>query len=123
MPADTATDPTTADVTATNGDGFVERLERVIDAGLGNPDIGVDAIARAVAMDRSTLYRYLCDRSLPPPSQWLRTRRLHHAAGLLRNGAGVAEAAYAVGFRSVSHFSKAFQTEFGTSPSRHCSSQ
>lgn len=100
-------------------DSLARRLEHAIDASLSDPDFGVDALARAVAMDRTTLYRHLSERQLPPPSQLLRTRRMVRAKALLDDGAGVAQAAYAVGFRSVSHFSKAFQTEFGERPSRH----
>ncbi len=100
------------------GPSLRHRLDRAIEAGLGDPDFGVEALAHAVAMDRTTLFRQLAELGEPPPSQLLRDRRMVRAAELLADGAGVSQAAYAVGFRSVSHFSKAYRTAYGHLPSR-----
>ena len=52
------------------------------------------------------------------PSGLIRTLRLQRAEQLLRAGAGtVSEIAYAVGFKSVAHFSNAFQEHSGERPS------
>lgn len=99
-----------------------ERLDRAIEAGLGNADFGVEALAQAVAMDRTTLFRQLAELGEPAPSQLLRDRRMQRAAELLADGAGVSQTAYAVGFRSVSHFSKAYRAAHGHSPSRRAPS-
>ncbi|MND25853.1 Regulatory protein PchR [compost metagenome] len=50
---------------------------------------------------------------------FLRTTRLDAAAALLSSGSSVTEAAYAVGFDNLSHFSKAFRDVKGTLPSRY----
>lgn len=50
---------------------------------------------------------------------YLRATRLDAAAALLRSGSSVTEAAYAVGFDNLSHFSKAFREQKGTLPSRY----
>lgn len=50
---------------------------------------------------------------------YLRTTRLNAAAELLTSGSSVTEAAYAVGFDNLSHFSKAFREEKGVLPSRY----
>ncbi|WP_256886362.1 AraC family transcriptional regulator [Ochrobactrum sp. BTU2] len=50
---------------------------------------------------------------------YLRTMRLDAAAALLSSGSSVTEAAYAVGFDNLSHFSKAFRDVKGTLPSRY----
>lgn len=50
---------------------------------------------------------------------YLRTTRLNAAAELLTSGSSVTEAAYAVGFENLSHFSKAFREEKGVLPSRY----
>ncbi|WP_273728356.1 helix-turn-helix transcriptional regulator [Brucella gallinifaecis] len=49
----------------------------------------------------------------------LRTTRLDAAATLLEAGVSVTEAAYAVGFDNLSHFSKVFREEKGVLPSRY----
>lgn len=46
--------------------------------------------------------------------------RIERGAQLLTAGAGtVSEVAYAVGFKSVSHFSKRFEKAYGHRPSQH----
>ena len=51
------------------------------------------------------------------PREYLRNYRLQEGAKMLRAGASVAEAAYAVGFLSLSYFAKCFKAQFGASPS------
>lgn len=49
--------------------------------------------------------------------QFIRQLRLERAAGLLRSGThNVTEAAFAVGYSSLSHFSQAFHQQFGCCP-------
>lgn len=50
---------------------------------------------------------------------YLRTTRLDAAAALLSAGSSVTEAAYAVGFDNLSHFSKVFREAKGVLPSRY----
>jgi len=49
---------------------------------------------------------------------YLRSTRLDAAAALLSEGASVTDAAYAVGFDNLSHFSKIFREDKGVLPSR-----
>ena len=52
------------------------------------------------------------------PSDLIRTHRLNKAKTLLESGAAnVAEAAWEVGFKDPSYFSKLYQEEFGVAPS------
>lgn len=50
---------------------------------------------------------------------YLRTTRIEAAAELISAGASVTEAALAVGFENLSHFSKVFRAEKGVLPSRY----
>jgi signal transduction histidine kinase/CheY-like chemotaxis protein/ligand-binding sensor domain-containing protein len=93
-------------------------VHEAIEAHLADEDFGVDPLAAAVGLSRSALYRQLGDG--PTPAVLLRGARLARGARLLEGGAGtVAEVAYAVGFRSVSHFSRAFRDEHGVPPSAY----
>jgi AraC-like DNA-binding protein len=51
------------------------------------------------------------------PREYLRHYRLQEGAKLLQAGASVADAAYSVGFLSLSYFAKCFKAQFGTTPS------
>ncbi len=52
-------------------------------------------------------------------SLWLRRQRIERAAALIASGrCNVSEAAVEVGYRSLSHFSRAFFEEKGVSPSK-----
>ncbi|AYD04301.1 AraC family transcriptional regulator [Neorhizobium sp. NCHU2750] len=50
---------------------------------------------------------------------YLRATRIDAAATLLASGSSVTDAAYAVGFENLSHFSKAFREEKGVLPSQY----
>lgn len=52
------------------------------------------------------------------PGKWLLEKRLQHAMNLLGNaGKTVSEVAFESGFENTSHFSRAFRSRFGASPS------
>ncbi len=71
-------------------------------------------------MSRRTLYRRARKADMPPPAALIRTMRLKHAATLLHNDAGtVSEIAYAVGYESLSHFSRHFAQHFDQSPTAY----
>ncbi|GJG87809.1 hybrid sensor histidine kinase/response regulator [Gemmatimonadetes bacterium T265] len=99
---------------------LVDRIRSAIEANLGDPEFGVAELAKAVAVERSHLFRRTREMLDATPSELLRRARLERAAQLLREGAGsVAEVAYAVGFQSVSHFSQSFREAHGVSPSQY----
>ena len=100
-----------------DGAAFVRSVHEAVEAGLSDEDFGVDALAETVGVSRSVLYRRF--RSLgETPNAFLRNARLARARGLLRQGAGgVGEIAYAVGFKSVAHFSRSFREAYGVPPS------
>jgi signal transduction histidine kinase/ligand-binding sensor domain-containing protein/DNA-binding response OmpR family regulator len=99
---------------------FVDRLYATIAAHLAEPEFGVAELAEQVFLDRSHLFRRTRELVGETPSDLLRRLRLERAAQLLKEGAGnVAEVAYAVGFQSLSHFSRSFRDAHGVSPSAY----
>ena len=96
---------------------FMAKLARTIATHLADPDFGVGELAHAMAQDRSHLFRRTRDVLGMSPSDFIRQTRLQRGATLLTSSADtVAEIAYAVGFNSVSYFSRAFQAEYGVTP-------
>jgi AraC-like DNA-binding protein len=51
------------------------------------------------------------------PYGYLLRRRLEAAGKLLKDGASVTEACFAVGFNNLSHFTRSFRRHFGVEPS------
>ncbi len=97
---------------------FLERVRDVMEEVLGDEELTIDDLARRLAVDRSNLYRRLHSLTGRSPSALLVERRLARAAELLTAGAdSVGEVAYAVGFKTVSHFSRRFHARYGVSPS------
>ncbi|OZC01606.1 ATP-binding protein [Rubricoccus marinus] len=103
---------------------LVGQLVGGVDARLDDESLSVDDLAEAVDMSRSTLYRRLRGALDGSPVDLVREVRLARAGGLLARGAGnVSEVAYAVGFKSVSHFGACFRERYGATPSAYSRDQ
>jgi signal transduction histidine kinase/ligand-binding sensor domain-containing protein/DNA-binding response OmpR family regulator len=108
-----------SEVNVTSADtAFLARVQALVEERLGDSELSVEGLAEALACDRSYLLRKLRALTGETPSGLIRSLRLQRAEQLLRAGAGaVSEIAYAVGFKSVAHFSNAFQERYGERPS------
>ena len=96
---------------------YLRRVRAAISSRLHDADFGVAELADAVFQDRSHLFRRVRQVAGMSPSELLRLMRLDEGARLLAGGQGsVADVTYAVGYNSVSHFCRAFQTRFGSTP-------
>ncbi|WP_376693036.1 ATP-binding protein [Wenzhouxiangella sp. EGI_FJ10409] len=96
---------------------FLAQVDGVLDAHLGEPGFSIRDWAQLMHMDRTTLYRRLKSETGQSPEEYLREKRLQAAERLLARRAGnVAEVADAVGFASVSHFSRRFRVRFDCTP-------
>ena len=96
---------------------FMAKLETAVARHLADPEFGVTELADAMAQDRSHLFRRTRDVVGVSPSDLIRQARLQRGATLLTSSSDtVAEIAYAVGFNSVSYFSRSFQAEYGVTP-------
>ncbi|MBO6160597.1 MAG: response regulator [Bacteroidales bacterium] len=99
---------------------FMERITAIILEHMSEEDFSIDRIADIVGMSRSTLYRKIRGVTQIPPNELIKIVRLKRAAEMLRSGAyRVNEAAFLVGFSSVSYFSTCFHKQFGQSPKEY----
>jgi DNA-binding response OmpR family regulator/anti-sigma regulatory factor (Ser/Thr protein kinase) len=97
---------------------FIDQVSAAIEDNLGDESFNVERLATIVGQSRGNLHRKLRELTNESPSDLLRRIRLERAAALLDSGAGsVSEIAYAVGFKSVAHFSNAFFDLHGVRPS------
>jgi AraC-like DNA-binding protein len=99
--------------------GNRERIERVrylLERDLENPP-SLDMLAQEVGCSPFYLSRIFTQETGASIPKFLRLKRLEKAADLLRTGrANVTEAAFAVGYASLSAFNKAFVERFGCCP-------
>ncbi len=96
----------------------LERIQRHIASQLGAP-LTPDALCRAFGISHHRLYQLFAP--LGGVARYVQQRRLHRAFQCLANPAylrlRVAEVAARLGFASEAHFSRAFRTAFGHTPS------
>lgn len=102
---------------------FLERIQTLIDENLSNESFSIDSLAEEVNMSRSSFYRKLKGLLGMTPVDFMKTRRLNHAAALLTEGVAVSEAADRVGFTSPSYFTKCFKQQFGVLPKDYVAQQ
>ena len=95
---------------------FMERLQKMVDANMGDDDFSIDQLAGQMNMSRSSFYRKIKALTGMTPVDYLKMRRLEQAATLLRQGIRITEAAGRVGFTSSSYFARCFKNRFGVLP-------
>lgn len=82
--------------------------------------VDVRGLAEAVGMSLSAFYTHFKAVTGVAPLQYYKRLRLLEARRLLSaEGAGVAEAAFEVGYQSASQFSREYARAFGAPPGRH----
>ncbi|MFS4416647.1 helix-turn-helix domain-containing protein [Maribacter sp. 2307ULW6-5] len=99
---------------------FLKKVNSVIESYFFDPNFKVDALANAMALSRTQLFRKMKALTKKSPQQYLRFVRLDKAKKLLQSkqrDLNVSEVCYEVGFASKSHFTRAFKKEFGFCPS------
>jgi len=99
---------------------FLDKLEKVLEQKLPEPDFGVEALAEAMNMSRMQLHRKLKALTGLSASAFLRSQRLKTAAQLLRHSAhNINEIAYMAGFNSPSYFTRIFKDAYGMTPAEY----
>ena len=98
-------------------DSFAGKLRSVLASRAHDPAFGVPQLAAALHVSETSLRRRCQEHGLDAPGDCLRRHRLEQARELLRRHVGnVSEVAYAVGYSSLSSFSRAYRDHFGHSP-------
>lgn len=101
-------------------DSFMKKVNEYLLANLGKDTFKINELCHEAAMSRSQLYRKfktLTDKTI---FDYFRSLRLHRAREILMASGtvSVSDAAFQTGFKSASHFSRAFTKEFGISPGK-----
>jgi len=95
------------------------RIFDFIDSNLGDQDLSPKKIAANIRISPSYLYSLFNDDDTTV-GQFLQVKRLQRAYEMLvadpRGHVTIAEIAYQVGFKNVSHFSRSFSRHFGMPP-------
>jgi AraC family transcriptional regulator, positive regulator of tynA and feaB len=105
-------------------DRLFERIRRVTERRMEDPDFGPTTLAAAAGISLRYLQKLFTARGLTC-SDYIYSVRLDHAARLIRRRASLrthqplAEIAYVCGFRDYSHFARRFHRRFGCPPGFH----
>ena len=99
-----------------------QRIARVIHHIQGHyqEPLEIEALAHMANMSPSTLHQHFKAVTNASPLQYIKALRLHQAHALVTQaGHSVSEAAYQVGYQSLSQFSREYKRLFGAAPSQH----
>lgn len=101
-------------------DRLMERIMKVVNANIGNPDLTVEMIASEVGMSRVHLHRKLKELTNQTTRDFIRNIRMKQAAALLAEKRhAVSEVADLVGYTNQANFSSTFKEFYGVSPSAY----
>ena len=109
------------EVTVTSlDDKFLTKVLQLLETKHSDPDFGVPQMQRELGMGKTQLHMKIKALTNEPPGELLRNFRLKRATQLLsKKSDTVSQVAYAVGFNSLSYFTKCFKEFYGTSPSAY----
>ncbi|BDS13487.1 response regulator [Aureispira anguillae] len=99
----------------------IERAREVVLENIDETEFAVDDLAKALAVSKRQLYRFMQSYTGLTPLKFINEIRLQEARRLLEDGAcsTVKEVSYSIGFMSTRHFSKNYSTRFGKKPSEY----
>ena len=101
-------------------DRLMQRIMKVINANMSNPELNVDMLATTVGISRSHLHRKMKELTNQSAHNFIRNIRLQQAAVMLREKRhSVSEISDAVGFANTTYFATAFKDMFGVSPTEY----
>jgi len=102
---------------------LLAHLNETVSNNYTNPDFGVDELADAMGLSRSSLNRKMRDILQTTANNYIRERRIEKAEELLRTSSlQINEICYKVGFQTPSYFIKCFRKKYGKSPNEYANS-
>lgn len=105
---------------ASPDDLLMQRVMKVVNDNLSNPDMNVEFIADHVGVSRVHFYRRLKEITNMTPHDFLKGIRLKEAARLLAEKKyDITDVSIATGFRSLSTFSSSFKSYYGVTPTEY----
>ncbi|WP_158281243.1 hybrid sensor histidine kinase/response regulator transcription factor [Dyadobacter jejuensis] len=103
---------------------FMEKLYRLMESNLDNENLDISDFTKELYLSRTHLYQKVKAITNQTPFDLLKTYRLNKAAQYLLQGEYSVNDVYLMtGFKSRTHFSKAFKEAFGTSPGKYAKAQ
>lgn len=112
-------EPSALDITSAD-EQFLEKLVKLVDDNVSNPDFKIEHFANELAVSRALLFTKIKALTDMTPKNFLKSFRMKRAVTLLESGKlSVHEIAYTVGYKDPKYFSKVFHKEFGKNPSEY----
>lgn len=102
---------------------LLSKLREAVEQNYTDPEFGVDALADALGLSRSSLNRRMREIMDTTANNYIREARLEKAEELLRTSSlQINEICYKVGFQTPSYFIKCFRKKYGKSPNEYANS-
>ena len=99
-------------------DQVLTRVSDYFTRHIDDPDFKMEDMASELHMSRSQIFRKVSAVSGSTPQELLRILRMKKAAFLMQSGDdNISQIMYKVGYKSTSHFARAFKQAFGLNPS------
>lgn len=98
---------------------FYNRFLKILNEGMGNPELNVDMIASKMGLERSQFYRKIKALTNYAPVELIRRLRLQRGRELLiSTEKTIGEIAYETGFSTPAYFTKCYRDAYGGTPSQ-----
>jgi DNA-binding response OmpR family regulator/anti-sigma regulatory factor (Ser/Thr protein kinase) len=99
---------------------FLYKIHALLEEQYENATFGVPQMQKELGMSKSQLHHKIKALTNHPPGELLRNFRLKRAAQLLvQKGENISQTAYAVGFNSLSYFTRCFKAYYKMSPTEY----
>lgn len=98
---------------------FLEKVNRLIEQNMENPDFGVNEFSQGMNLGRTSLFQKIKGITGQTPNEYILTVKMKQATCLLVNHPelNISDVAYRLGFNTQKYFSKCFKNQFGITPS------
>ncbi|MBQ8520791.1 MAG: response regulator, partial [Bacteroides sp.] len=96
---------------------FLQKVTAIIEENLEKEKLDVSFIAEKMYMSHSTLYRKIKGLTEMSVNEFIRKIKMRKSLELMKDGYGISEIAYILGYSTTSYFRQCFKEEYGMSPS------